>query len=257
MPREHLTDPKVNNLTAVPLVEDSPLLESIEPLRVIFQMPESPPGAVLPEDKVVSIGTEVVIDGTRSTGVGLSYRWSFDVFPVHSNTRIDNPTASVIRLTPDVPGLYLVKLVVRDSNNNSRPSYLAVRATLSNSLPSFGIYYRVQANGFPKPVQFTLQNPVDSDGEILFVEMEYGDGNRAVFNRREAEGLRYLIDHVYLASGVYNVKVALIDNKGGRTEKSLNVDLSQDNQIPVLKYTVNSTSGVAPFYFAHRCQHFL
>ena len=228
-------------------VKDSPLKDSLEPPSVEFEMPTStPPGAVLPADKMVDVGTEVIIDGSSSTGTSLTYRWNFDVFPIQSNAKIDNPTASMIRFTPDVEGLYLVKLVVRDANNNSTPSYLAIRAVSSNTPPSFNLSYRTLSSGFPKLVRLRVRSRSD-DGEIRLVEVDYGDGHQVIYQGREADSIGYNIDHYYQTSGSYTAKVALIDDKGARTEESLVIDLSQDNQVPVLKYSVNSTSGTAPF----------
>lgn len=208
------------------------------------------PIAILPEDIDVSVGTEVVIDGSNSMGEDLSYRWNFDVFPVLSNTRIDDPTASSIRFTPDVPGLYLIKLIVRNSTANSPPTYMRVRATEINALPSFSFTPHIKSNGFPKLVRFRLRDISDSDGDVSFVEIDYGDGKQSTFYIEEIRSGfsgSHRIEYYYKRSGVYNAKIALIDDKGGRTERSVSVDLSSDNHVPVLKYNTNSTSGVAPF----------
>ena len=74
-----------------------------------------------------------------------------------------------------------------------------------------------------------------------------GTAKKLFFENRELQSTNYRIEHHYLTSGAYNVKIAMIDDEGGRTEKSLMVDLSGNPQIPVLKYSVNSTSGTAPF----------
>ena len=124
----------------------------------------------------------LIIDGAMSTGTSLSYRWNFDVFPVHSNAKINDPTASSISFTPDVPGLYLVKLVVRSSNTNSQASYLAVRAVEENAPPTFdNPSYGIVSNGWPKRVQIRINNVDDSDGEIRFIEADYGNGKKTVF----------------------------------------------------------------------------
>ena len=234
----------LDSLATPSLIKNSPL--GLHSPSVIFQMPSAPPGAVLPSDKVVDVGTEVTVDGSSSTGQDLTYRWNFDIFPVESNTKIDDPTASMIRFTPDVEGLYLVKLVVRDANNNSTPSYLAIRAVSSNTPPSFTLSYKTQSTGFPKFVRLRVRSRSD-DGEIRLVEVDYGDGHQVVYRGREADSIGYNIDHYYQTSGSYTAKVTLIDDKGARTEESLVIDLSQDNQVPILRYSVNSTSGTAPF----------
>ncbi|MCZ0932735.1 MAG: PKD domain-containing protein [Oligoflexia bacterium] len=216
-------------------------------LRFSFQMTPATPTAVLSEDKVVKVGSQVSIDGSMSSGGNLSYRWSFDVFPVSSNAKIDDPTASSISFTPDVPGLYLVKLIVRDTNTNSKASYLAVRATEDNSPPSFRISLIGSWNeGFPQQVRIRLRDITD-DEEVRFIEVDYGDGNQTVFYDKEIEEIDGNLEHHYLKEGSYEVKVSMIDNEGARTTKTAMVNLRQNSKIPVLKYSVNSVSGTAPF----------
>ena len=218
-------------------------------LRFSFQMKEEDPTAVLPADKMVTVGALVSIDGSLSTGTNLSYRWNFDVFPTFSNAVIDDPTASSISFTPDVPGLYLVRLIVRDGSTNSEARYLKVRAVTGNSPPNFSISsIGLRSNGFPKQTKIWLSG-IQDDGEIHLVEVDYGDGHQTVFQGKELAMIYNSIDHYYLKKGMYEVKVAMIDDKGARTEKSTMLDLTSDNEIPVLKYSANSASGTAPFTF--------
>ena len=215
-------------------------------LRFSFQMMDSSPTAVLPDDKIVKVGALVSIDGAMSEGAE-SYRWSFDVFPTDSNSIINDSSSRSISFTPDVPGLYLVKLVVRDMSANSKASYLAVRAEEDNSPPSFNFgLIGSWNNGFPQAVRIRLEN-IDDDNEISLIEVDYGDGHQTVFYDREVESLDDVIEHYYLKEGSYEITVSMIDNQGGKTTKSTTINLRKDSKIPHLKYSVNSVSGVAPF----------
>ena len=214
-------------------------------LRFSFQMTSSSPEAVLSEDKVVKVGSQVLIDGSSEQAT--SYRWNFDVFPVNSNTKIDDPTASSVSFTPDVPGLYLVRLVVRSSDTNSEPIYSAIRATEDNTPPDFRFsLIGARNNGFPQQVRIRLRD-IQDDGEVRFVEVDYGDGNQTVFYQREIETIGGNLEHHYLEEGSYEIKVSMIDDKGARATKSTTVNLRKEAKIPVLKYSVNGVSGTAPF----------
>ena len=226
---------------------DSEEEEENPELRFSFQMMSADPKAVLPADKMVKVGALVEIDGAMSENA-VSYRWSFDVFPENSNTIINDQTASAISFRPDVEGLYLVKLVVRDADINSEASYLAIRATTDNTPPSFRFSTTGSSwnNGFPRETRIRLRDIVD-DEKVSFAEIDYGDGNKTVFYKEELDRLRGNINHHYLSAGSYKVTVSIFDNKGLKTTKSTMINLRARDRIPSLKYSVNSASGTAPF----------
>ncbi len=100
-----------------------------------------PPMADCGEDQTVAVGDRVSLDGTGSSdpeGARLSYQWALSSVPDESVLGSDDlynsgaPEATVI---PDVPGLYLVALVVTDGINWSEPDYCSVTATSSNRPP--------------------------------------------------------------------------------------------------------------------------
>ena len=121
-----------------------------------------------------------------------------------------------------------------------------MKATTDNTLPSFRIgAIRGNSEGFPKSMRMDLRD-IQDDGEIKLVEVDYGDGNQTVFYKWEIDTMHNSIYHYYLKEGAYNITVSMIDNEGASTTKSKTLNL-KDNKLPVLKYSVNSTSGVAPF----------
>ena len=84
------------------------------------------PTAILPDDRSVDKGDVITISGADSFDPeedDLTFRWSFDITPEGSNSKIDDPTAEEISFTADMEGLYLVKLVVNDGASNSYPTY--------------------------------------------------------------------------------------------------------------------------------------
>lgn len=101
-------------------------------ILTVFSLPAFAlkPVAVLPDDRMLTVGQEVLIDGSSSfdeNQLTLSYRWSLDISPPGFNSQIDNPSGSSIRLTPNVTGFYLIRLIVNNGTENSYPSYMVIR----------------------------------------------------------------------------------------------------------------------------------
>ena len=73
----------------------------------------------------------VSFDGTGSTdanGDALSYRWALASRPAGSASALDAAAGPTVNLTPDVPGDYVVTLVVNDGKVDSSPASATVRA---------------------------------------------------------------------------------------------------------------------------------
>ena len=211
---------------------------------------QSKPVAVLPEGGEVSVGDTVTVSGMNSSGMSgnvtdLVFRWSFDIIPEDSNSKINDPTATQISFVPDAIGLYVIKLVVGDSVGNSAPAYMAVRVKEVNQLPTVGNFYHrpePYSRGLPILVYFYVDAPrSDPDGKIAGYEFDFGNGKIVYVNaddididsRREIE-----ITHLYTSAGNYTATLAVIDDRGGRTTKTMEVSIS-DNRALVPSFSVN------------------
>lgn len=98
----------------------------------------SQPVAVAGADRVVTVGDTVSLDGTAShdtDGDPLAYVWFFAVIPAGSNTTLDNDTAAAPGFIPDLPGTYIVELLVNDGTSNSLPDSVIVVAQAANIAP--------------------------------------------------------------------------------------------------------------------------
>jgi PKD domain len=71
------------------------------------------------------VGVAVTLNGSKSTdtdGEPLSYKWSLVSTPSGSKAAISNPTAQTASFVPDLPGTFVVQLIVNDGFLNSLPA---------------------------------------------------------------------------------------------------------------------------------------
>ena len=90
------------------------------------------------------VGTLVSLDGSGSTDpngyLPLSYRWSIDSKPTGSIANL--PTESVVNpnFTPDVPGDYVIRLLVHDSLGvESLPNFITISTINSPPVSDAGL----------------------------------------------------------------------------------------------------------------------
>lgn len=81
--------------------------------------------------KTVAVGTRVTMDGTESaplSGPGLNYEWAFTYTPGASRAALAGSDTSTPSFVPDVPGTYLVQLVVYKQGQASERDLVTIRA---------------------------------------------------------------------------------------------------------------------------------
>jgi hypothetical protein len=96
----------------------------------------SAPVANAGPDQTVFVANTVALDGSASTdadGDPLTYSWSFTVTPPGSETALSEPTTVNPTFVVDLPGTYVVQLIVNDGTVNSPPDTVTI-STL-NSAP--------------------------------------------------------------------------------------------------------------------------
>ena len=79
----------------------------------------------------VSVTLRVQLDGSGSSdpdGDPLTFRWSLASVPSGSTTALDNPTTESPSFVADLPGGYVVQLVVNDGANDSPPDQATIAA---------------------------------------------------------------------------------------------------------------------------------
>jgi hypothetical protein len=89
-----------------------------------------PPVANAGTSKSGIVGEAVTLDGSGShdpDGDPITYQWSLTSVPSGSAALIASPTSAVTSFVPDLPGAYVVQLIVNDGFVNSPPSSIEVQ----------------------------------------------------------------------------------------------------------------------------------
>ena len=87
---------------------------------LVTDVPNNPPVADAGQDQTAMLGQTVSLDGSGSTDVEddptqLIYTWSFDTKPAGSNASLMDEDTATPSFIPDLPGDYLIQVLVRDS----------------------------------------------------------------------------------------------------------------------------------------------
>ena len=89
-------------------------------------------------DQTVLAGSVVTLEGSASVdadGDALTYAWSFIVVPAGSGAVISDLTAVAPTFNADLPGTYVVQLIVNDGTVSSAPDSATISATEGNTAP--------------------------------------------------------------------------------------------------------------------------
>lgn len=106
------------------------------PDNVVISTLNSRPVSDAGLDQNVPVGATVQLDGNGSTdadGDDLSFSWSFTTIPDESTATLSDPTVANLTFVADVPGTYVVQLIVNDGELNSDPDTVIIKT--ENRLP--------------------------------------------------------------------------------------------------------------------------
>src|SRR5450631_1299223 len=109
------------------IVSDSNL--SSAPAQVIVSTTAIPPVANAGPAQSISPGALVSLNGSASTdpnGLPLSYAWSLIAVPQGSQASLQNANTATPSFTADLPGNYVVQLIVSDSDYSSAPATVLI-----------------------------------------------------------------------------------------------------------------------------------
>jgi RHS repeat-associated protein len=119
----------------VRLVVNDGTLDST-PDTVVVSTLNSAPTAHAGPDQTLTVGATAQLTGAASTdpdGDPLTYAWSFVSGPAGSGATLSDPTAVLPTFVVDLPGTYVVQLVVSDGELASEPDTVTI--TTTNSAP--------------------------------------------------------------------------------------------------------------------------
>jgi RHS repeat-associated protein len=127
----------------------------------------SAPVARAGPDQTVAVGSTVVLDGTGSFDVDgdpLGFRWSFVSRPAGSQATLTDPTADRPAFIADLPGRYVVELIVSDGALDSQPDTVQIDTRNSRPQADAGPAQLVQVGS---TVQLDGTGSSDADGDAL------------------------------------------------------------------------------------------
>jgi len=115
----------------------------------------TPVAQVVTEDSAVFVREFVQFDGSGSSDADadpLTYTWSFVTMPKQSKAAFSDPSAVNPSFIPDVPGTYVVQLVVNDYKTDSTPKTVTIEADQLKILIERPVYDKIyeilSKNGF-------------------------------------------------------------------------------------------------------------
>lgn len=151
------------------VVDDGQAASETDTVTVTASTPNSAPVSDAGDDQNVIEGATVTLDGSNSSdadGDSLSYQWQFVNKPAGSSAALADTQTVSPSFVADVPGTYVVSLVVSDGDLESEIDNVTVEVTKANVKPV------ADAGGDQSVVEDTLvtlngSNSSDPDGDAL------------------------------------------------------------------------------------------
>lgn len=166
----------------------------------------------------------------------VSYRWTLEAAPTGSVAALSDPTAPEPTIAPDIPGQYLISLVVNDGALDSAADSLIITATENQSPIVMAISATPVTGTAPLEVSYSV-TAVDPEGGALSYAWDFGDTAAAAGDRAT---------HTYLNPGAYTAVVMVTDDYGNPVAASVTVLVIAPNMPPSVNPTATPSSGDAP-----------
>ncbi|MDJ0870111.1 MAG: PKD domain-containing protein, partial [Myxococcota bacterium] len=217
----------------VQLIVDDGTISSA-PDSVVLSTENSAPVADAGEDQTVFVTDSVVLDGSGSEDVDgdpLEFSWALTSVPPGSTATLDDPASPTPRFTADLPGNYLVQLIVSDGMLDSRPNSTVVRTDNSPPIADAGLDQRVS---FGTPVTLDGSGSSDVDGDplgFLWRLIQAPAGSTAELSDPAAESPGFEPD----VDGVYEFELVVND---GRLDSLPDSVVIQVDPLPGLAVTI-------------------
>ncbi|NOZ54153.1 MAG: PKD domain-containing protein [Gammaproteobacteria bacterium] len=199
-------------------------------------------------DQSVILGETVQLDGANSfdpdanDGVagGLQYQWQFESTPTGSGVVLDGGDMATPRFVPDLPGAYLVSLVVSDAEHESIADAVLINV-VENLDPIAAIGVQVVSGNTPLRVNFDASGSIDPEGGGLTVHWNFGDPES-----EQDTSSTSLTEYTYEQPGEYIVVLTVTDPSGNVDKASVTIRALASNNPPIVNPTATPVSGVAP-----------
>lgn len=139
---DKLLDGLANKISATQLTQVVAMLSTKastdEIKQGISELVAVPPIARPGTAQNVSTGSIVTLNGSESSadaGRTLSYSWTITTKPTGSTVTLVGANSAKPTLSPDIPGIYVVSLVVNDGRVDSSPAAVTITVSAANSAP--------------------------------------------------------------------------------------------------------------------------
>jgi len=169
-------------------------------------------------DQAAAIGDIVQLDGSGSSDVDgdpLTYQWSFMAIPAGSTAIFSNDSAVKPTFEADVPGTFVVQLIVNDGSLDSAPVTVNINAASGNTAP-IADAGPDQSVTVGDSVQLDGSGSGDANGDSLIYSwsfMSVPDGSGAALSDTSSIAPMFAVD----LAGSYVVQLVVND---GTTDSS-------------------------------------
>jgi RHS repeat-associated protein len=224
----------------VQLVVNDGILNSA-PSTVTISDVNSPPVANAGPSQSVNVGATVQLNGSGSTDVDgdpLTYRWSFLSVPSGSAATLSNSTIVNPTFVADVPGNFVVQLIVNDGTVDSKPSTVTIG---NQDIPPVANAGPGQTVSLGALVTLDGTGSTDSDNKLLTYQwalLNVPTGSTATLAQSTSPNPYFTAD----VAGNYVAQ--LIVNDGFLNSSPSTVTISTSHSVPVANPGPNQTVTV-------------
>ena len=109
--------------------------------------------------------------------------------------------------------------------------------SITNKSPSAEFDPSPTSGDEPLVVTFDATSSIDTDGEVIDLDWDFGDG---------LAGSGRIVEHTYGQPGNYSVELTVTDDDGGVDTKTGTITVNSSNQEPDADFSVDSSSGEEP-----------
>ncbi|MCW5201573.1 PKD domain-containing protein, partial [Desulfobulbus sp. US4] len=186
--------------------------------------------------QVAAPGEEVLLDAGESLdsdGTITTYTWDF-------GEQGEQGTGKVVKHVWQQPGVYTVRLQVRDDSGLSNGTNEAVGTIVINAAPEPVITASASVAAAGVPVSFSAEKSRDADGDISVYRWNFGDGTT---------GQNEQVRHTYAEPGLYTVRLIAADDSGVSNADQFSEQTVRINAPPVPVITMPEVVNTSQVVF--------